>query len=79
MTTADEEAHHFKKTMGEISHRLILANVRRLLPRNKQPNWAIAMEVFSVGSTYGRWICKEAGIDPDATTLTAFDIPPQQK
>lgn len=64
--------------MDEKTPRHILANVRRLLPRSKQPNWALAMEVFGVGSTYGYWICKEAGIDPDAKTLTAFDLPAQQ-
>jgi ribosomal protein S13 len=75
---AAEETRHFHKTMAEKTHRHILANVRRLLPRNKQPNWALAMEVFGVGSTYGYWICKEAGIDPDAKTLTAFAQPEHQ-
>lgn len=65
--------------MSKKTHRHILANVRRLMPRNKQPNWSLAMDVFSVGSTYGYRICKDAGIDPDAKTLTAFDTPAQQQ
>jgi ribosomal protein S13 len=70
MTEIKEEVTPFNKAMGEISHRIILSNVRRLLPRNQQPNWVLAMEVFGVGSTYGWRICEEAGIDPEAKTLT---------
>ncbi|MNV92854.1 hypothetical protein D3C71_1874830 [compost metagenome] len=61
--------------MDEKTPRQILANVRRLMQRNRQPNWALAMDVFSVGRTYGYRICTESGIDPDARTLTPFDIP----
>lgn len=70
----DEETRRFNETMREKTPRQILAAVRRLMPRNKQPNWALAMEVFCVGSTYGYRICREAGIDPDAKTLSAFDV-----
>ncbi|WP_222042102.1 hypothetical protein [Rhizobium laguerreae] len=74
MTDA-EETRRFQETMSSKTPRRILAGVRRLMPRNKKPNWSLAMEVFCVGSTYGYRICTEAGIDPDATTLTAFDLP----
>ncbi|MCZ7861518.1 hypothetical protein O9X98_08910 [Agrobacterium salinitolerans] len=70
----DEETRRFNQTMREKTPREILAAVRRLMPRNKQPNWSLAMDVFCVGSTYGYWICEEAGIDPDAKTLTPFDV-----
>lgn len=67
--TREEQDLAFAKTMREKNPRIILANVRRLMPRNKLPNWSLAMEVFGVGSTFGHWICQEAGIDPDAKTL----------
>lgn len=69
----EEERLRFERTMREKTPRQILANVRRLMPRNRQPNWALAMEVFGVGSTYGNVICLGAGVDPDAKKLTAFD------
>lgn len=69
---ADKAQERFDQTMRSKTPRQILASVRRLMPRNKKPNWALAMDVFCVGSTYGHWICAEAGIDPDATTLTEF-------
>jgi hypothetical protein len=47
----------------------ILAAVRLLMPRNKNPNWSLAMDMVCVGSTYGHLICREAGIDPDTGFL----------
>ena len=63
--------------MRDKTPRQVLANVRRLTskPRRRIPNWALAMEVYAVGSSYGHWICRENGIDPDAYTLTAFEPP----
>jgi hypothetical protein len=70
----DEETLRFENTMREKSPRQILANVRRLyVKRRRIPNWALAMEVYGVGSTYGFWICQEHGIDPEAYRLDAFD------
>jgi hypothetical protein len=74
MTDA-EEALRFHETMKSKTPRQILASVRHHMPRNKKPNWSLAMDVFCIGRTYGYRVCTEAGIDPDATTLTAFDLP----
>ena len=45
----------------------ILANARRIASEEYRhaQNWALAEQVFAVGSTTARAICKEAGIDPD--------------
>lgn len=51
----------------------LLFNCRSILthPRyTKADNWVIAMELFSVGSTSAREICREAGIDPFGKTVT---------
>lgn len=74
-TEDDMESIRFNETMQSKTPRQVLAAVRRLMPRNKKPNFSLAMDVFSVGSTYGYRICREAGIDPYGTTLTAFDTP----
>lgn len=75
LTDRELEIRNFRKTMRGKTARQILAAVRRLVPRNRKPNWSLAMDVFCVGSTYGYMICREAGIDPDATKLTAYDMP----
>jgi hypothetical protein len=70
----DAETLRFEETMRSKTPRQILASVRRLLPKHRRiPNWALAMEVYCVGSTYGFWICREHGIDPDAYKISAFD------
>lgn len=50
----------------------LLANARRIVSReySRKPNWALAMDLFAVGSTTANRICREAGIDPDGTTVT---------
>ena len=49
----------------------LLANARRIASAEFRcaPNWVLAMNLFAVGSTSARAICKEAGIDPDATEV----------
>jgi hypothetical protein len=63
------EEERFRATVACKTPDVILRNVRILLPRwrKKIPNWVLAMEVFCVGSTYGAWICRANGLDPDAT------------
>lgn len=50
--------------------RYVLTNARRLLARKhkKDANWVLAMNIYSLGSTYARWLCQRYGLDPDATT-----------
>jgi hypothetical protein len=45
----------------------ILLNARRVLRREylRQPYWALARNIFGVGSTVGAELCRRAGIDPD--------------
>lgn len=46
----------------------LLANCRRLcrVEQKETPNWVIASELFGVGSTSAKRVCRSAGIDPDA-------------
>lgn len=44
--------------------RLILINAHRIARRKSDPAWALAMELFGVGSTVARNLCVFAGIDP---------------
>lgn len=46
----------------------IMANARRICTRFYQrlPNWALARELFGLGSTSATKLCRDAGIDPDA-------------
>lgn len=56
----------------------LLSNCRRLLnaSQNKQyQNWALACELFAVGSTSAFAICREAGVDPYGKTMEK--APPQ--
>lgn len=76
----DAETLRLEEAMRSKTPRQVLANVRRLYTgRRRIPNWALAMEVYGVGSTYGYWICQENGIDPDAYKLSAFDHPTPSK
>ena len=70
-----DEKIAFEETMRGKTPREVLARVRGLVPRNQLPNWSLAMEVFGVGSNYGRWICSRWGIDPDGKTVSAFETP----
>jgi hypothetical protein len=62
------EEERFRATVASKTPDIILRNVRRLLPRwrKKIPNWVLAKDVFSVGSTYAHGICIDNGLDPDA-------------
>lgn len=50
----------------------LLSNARRIVSREyaQRANWVIAMELFAVGSTTAKKICIDAGIDPDARTVS---------
>ncbi len=51
-----------------------LYNARRIAKGEfkRKPNWAMAMELWAVGSTYAREYCRIAQVDPDATG--GFDL-----
>lgn len=50
----------------------LLANLRRICTPSlaRRENWVLAIELFAVGGTTARRICREAGIDPDGKTVT---------
>jgi len=50
----------------------LLANLRRICTPAlaRRENWVLAIELFAVGGTTARRICREAGIDPDGKTVT---------
>lgn len=54
-----------------LSERQIMLAARRIAgpDYNNLPNWYLASEVFSLGSTYSYRLCARAGIDPDATRI----------
>lgn len=49
----------------------LLANLRRICTPSlaRRENWVLAIELFAVGGTTARRICREAGIDPDGKTV----------
>lgn len=49
----------------------LMANARRIASKEfrRSANWVLAMNLFAVGSNSARAICKEAGIDPEATEV----------
>ena len=49
--------------------RCAIYNARRMAKAEfkKKPNWVLAMELWSVGSTMAWQMCREAGLDPDAS------------
>lgn len=49
----------------------LLSNLRRIAAPalKRRENWALAMELFAVGSGTARRICREAGIDPHGKTV----------
>lgn len=65
--TADMVRYH--QAVNRVTHADILRSVRRLAGRRVKgrANWALAMDVWGVGSTFARILCHEAGIVPEAT------------
>ncbi|WP_431509792.1 hypothetical protein [Variovorax sp. DAIF25] len=69
---------------GHFSPAYLLENARRLAAPEyaMMPNWALATQIFAVGSTTAHAICRENGIDPDsksaheAVTVDATPAPP---
>ncbi len=59
----------------KIDNFYILANAHRLIaPEYRHyPNWSIACEIFGCGSTSAMKLCRDASIDPDATTVARVD------
>lgn len=53
---------------------VVLANARRICKRDYQrlPNWALAMDIFGLGSTWARALCQRVGVDPDGRTMAEF-------
>jgi hypothetical protein len=63
-----------KPAHGHRDDYYLLANGRRLglepISRvRNMPNWVLAMELFATGSTSAHQICRDAGVDPDSTTI----------
>ena len=50
----------------------LMANARRICSAEmkRSENWVLAKELFATGSTSARQICLDAGIDPEAKTVT---------
>jgi hypothetical protein len=50
----------------------IMLNARSICSSefDKSPNWYLATWMFAVGHTTAVKICRDAGIDPDAFTIT---------
>lgn len=55
---------------GHFSPVYLLANARRIAAPEyaMMPNWALATQIFAVGSTTANTICRENGIDPNSKT-----------
>ena len=59
----------------------LLYNVRRILPEGMNKaisNWALACEIFAVGSTSAMKICRDAGIDPHFLIVTKVYLAPPE-
>lgn len=65
---ADQLARYYA-AVKRVTHADILRSVRRIAGRRvkDRANWALAMDVWGVGSTFAHILCHEAGIDPEAT------------
>lgn len=63
------EEERYRQTIAERTPRMVLINARRLLAhKHKQTaNWALAMHLYGLGSTYASRLCREACLNPDAT------------
>ena len=55
----------------QVQERTILVNARRIANTSKKrlPNWALAMEIFGLGSTWARALCRRCDVDPDGKTM----------
>lgn len=66
----DLAAQHYQATVANrIQPAGVIPRVRRIAGRRhaKKPNWVLAMDIFCVGSNYAWGICRDAGLDPEAT------------
>lgn len=68
----DERAAEMTRYYAAVNRRThadILRSVRRLAGRRVKgrANWALAMDVWGIGSTFAHILCAEAGINPEAT------------
>lgn len=64
-----DEMTRYYDAVNRRTHADILRSVRRLAGRRVKgrANWALAMDVRGVGSTFAHILCSEAGINPEAT------------
>ncbi|MEI9428679.1 hypothetical protein [Mesorhizobium sp. Cs1299R1N3] len=64
---APTEQERMNATLNAISLRIIFANARRMVrgTRGRQPNWALARDLFGLGSTYATALCRRIGVNPD--------------
>ncbi len=66
----DREDLHYRTTIAERnSPAIVLPRVRGMLmhKHRRKPNWVLAMTLYALGSTYASGICRDFGLDPDAT------------
>jgi hypothetical protein len=71
---APQQAAAPKPAHGHRDDYYLLANGRRLglepISRvRNMPNWVLAMELFATGSGSAYQICRDAGVDPEGTTI----------
>ena len=71
---APRQAAAQKPAHGHRDDYYLLANGRRLglepISRvRNMPNWVLAMELFATGSGSAYQICRDAGVDPEGTTI----------
>ena len=48
---------------------IVIPNARHIASQRyrREPNWVLAKHLYCVGSNYAHGICRDAGLDPDAT------------
>lgn len=67
---ADREDARYRATVADrIQPAGVIPRVRSIAGRRhaKKPNWVLAMDIYCVGSNYAWGICRDAGLDPEAT------------
>jgi len=68
IVSADEA--RYRETMTDrIKPANVIPRARAIAGRrhSKKPNWVLAMDIYCVGSSYAWGICRDSGLDPEAT------------
>jgi hypothetical protein len=68
---AQREEARFREAMAAVTPRHIMARARsiRAQKMKREPNWVLAMSLFSLGSTFAWMLCREQDIDPEGLTV----------